>query len=172
MGDAFRTSAGGLPSEAKALLVSENIREGVQIKGGGVDVTGTLPTTGVVGVWGLALGEWYDDYIYGGKTSSYGPTFAGSCLAQIPMDSMTKGEKSKTYTTTVTTAFTGIVQISCTRSFNVSVTSGSLSFSSTSSGDKVSEEHVFNLGDKINISWNNGQRPYGIMLLVMFVRTK
>ena len=164
--------AGGLPSAAKALLVPENIREGVQIKGGGVDVTGTLPTTGVVGVWGLALGEWYDDYIYGGKTSSYGPSFAGSCLAQIPMDSMTKGEKSKTYTTTVTTAFTGIVQISCTRSFNVSVTSGNLSFSSTSSGDKVSGEHVFNLGDKINISWNNGQRPYGIMLLVMFVRTK
>lgn len=34
--------AGGLPAAAKALLVPENIRAGVHIKGGGVDVVGAL----------------------------------------------------------------------------------------------------------------------------------
>lgn len=34
--------AGGLPSAAKALLVPENIRAGVHIKGGGVDVVGAV----------------------------------------------------------------------------------------------------------------------------------
>nr|DAH89206.1 MAG TPA: hypothetical protein [Caudoviricetes sp.] len=168
----YRLPAGGLPSAAKALLTPENIRAGVHIKGGGVDVTGALPTTGVVGVFGLCGGSWYADYVPGGQWSTYGPTFTGSCLAKITAETTADGTRSRTYSTTVTTAFTGVVQISCTRSFNVSVTSGDLSFSSTSSGDKVSAEHVFNLGDKISISWNNGQRPGGIMLLVMFVRTK
>ena len=168
----YRLPAGGLPSAAKSLLTPENIRAGVHIKGGGVDVTGALPTTGVVGVFGLCGGSWYADYVPGGQWSTYGPTFTGSCLAKITAETTADGTRSRTYSTTVTTAFTGVVQISCTRSFNVSVTSGDLSFSSTSSGDKVSAEHVFNLGDKISISWNNGQRPGGIMLLVMFVRTK
>ena len=149
-------------------LIPENIRGGANIFG----VTGVLPAAGVVGIFGLCGGEWYADWSYGGKWSTYGPTFAGSCISQIPAETTPDGTRSRTYSTTVTTAFTGVVQISCSRSFNVSVTSGNLSFSSTSSGDKVSEEHVFNLGDKINISWNNGQRPYGIMLLVMFLRTK
>lgn len=38
----YRLPAGGLPSAAKALLVPENIRSGVHIKGGGLDVTGAL----------------------------------------------------------------------------------------------------------------------------------
>ncbi len=38
----YRLPAGGLPSAAKALLTPENIRAGVHIKGGGVDVTGTI----------------------------------------------------------------------------------------------------------------------------------
>lgn len=38
----YRLPAGGLPSAAKALLTPENIRAGVHIKGGGVDVVGTI----------------------------------------------------------------------------------------------------------------------------------
>ncbi len=37
----YRAPAGGLPSAARALLTPENIRAGVHIKGGGVDVIGT-----------------------------------------------------------------------------------------------------------------------------------
>ena len=39
----YRLPAGGLPSAAKALLIPENIRAGVHIKGGGVDVVGIFP---------------------------------------------------------------------------------------------------------------------------------
>ena len=47
MGEAFRAPGGGLPQEARALLVPENIRTGVHIKGGGLDVRGTyVPTYG------------------------------------------------------------------------------------------------------------------------------
>lgn len=46
MGEKIMVPAGGLPSAAKALLVPENIRAGVHIKGGGVDVVGGLLPTG------------------------------------------------------------------------------------------------------------------------------
>ena len=39
---AFRLPGGGLPAAVKALLTPDNIRAGVHIKGGGVDVVGTL----------------------------------------------------------------------------------------------------------------------------------
>ena len=45
--------AGGLPSTAKALLIPENIRAGVHIQGGGVDVTGNALTA----VAALAVGD-------------------------------------------------------------------------------------------------------------------
>lgn len=38
----YRAPAGGLPSAARALLTPENIRAGVHIKGGGLDVVGTV----------------------------------------------------------------------------------------------------------------------------------
>ncbi|WP_418972616.1 hypothetical protein [Allofournierella sp.] len=44
MGDAFRAPGGGLPGEVRALLIPENIRAGVHIKGGGMDVTGEYIT--------------------------------------------------------------------------------------------------------------------------------
>lgn len=42
MAESLLRPAGGLPAATKALLVPENIREGVHIKGGGVDVVGGL----------------------------------------------------------------------------------------------------------------------------------
>lgn len=45
MGNAFRLPGGGLPKAAKDLLIPENIKSGVHIKGGGVDVTGELAQT-------------------------------------------------------------------------------------------------------------------------------
>lgn len=42
MGEGFRGPGGGLPAAARALLIPENIRAGVHIKGGGVDVVGSL----------------------------------------------------------------------------------------------------------------------------------
>ena len=44
MAKAVLKAAGGLPAAAKALLVPENIRAGVHIKGGGVDVAGEYIT--------------------------------------------------------------------------------------------------------------------------------
>ena len=43
MAEVIRPS-GGLPSAAKALLVPENIKAGIHIKGGGLDVLGTYQT--------------------------------------------------------------------------------------------------------------------------------
>lgn len=55
---------GGLPSAAKALLVPENIRAGVHIKGGGVDVTGavmpyTVPGNKTVGLMCFNRSSWW-----------------------------------------------------------------------------------------------------------------
>ena len=47
----YRLPAGGLPSAAKALLVPENIRSGVHIKGGGVDVTGGIYPSNMAFYW-------------------------------------------------------------------------------------------------------------------------
>lgn len=59
--------AGGLPSAARALLTPENIRAGVHIKGGGVDVTGNVMpyTNNSGGIIGVICGFGGGDYGYG-----------------------------------------------------------------------------------------------------------
>ena len=52
---------GGLPMAAKALLVPQNIREGVHIQGGGVDVVGT-----VKGYYDLGVGTSFDVSAFAG----------------------------------------------------------------------------------------------------------
>lgn len=53
--------AGGLPAAAKALLIPENIRAGVHIKGGGVDVTGGIHPANMAFYW---IGCWYGSDVY------------------------------------------------------------------------------------------------------------
>ena len=49
--------AGGLPAAAKALLIPENIRAGVHIKGGGIDVVGAVDPQTVSGLVFAGYGQ-------------------------------------------------------------------------------------------------------------------
>ena len=80
--------AGGLPAEARALLVPENIRKDIHIKGGGVDITGALQQAYevvAVGYYGVCRrtdssgnnvqsGQWYGwgDTRYGSMVTAGG----------------------------------------------------------------------------------------------------
>ena len=64
MGEAFRGPGGGLPAGARALLTPGNIRKGIHIKGGGVDVVGniipyTIPSNKIIGMLCFAQSGWY-----------------------------------------------------------------------------------------------------------------
>ncbi len=165
---------GGLSAVDRAKLIPGNIRAGVVLfEGTSREVVGSHDGAGVVGVFGLAGGEWYSDYVFGGKWSTYGPTFEGSCISQIPIEITPDGTRNRSYNASVTKAFKGHVQISCSKAFYTKVAkNGTTVLENSSSGSNVSGDQDFEAGDKITISWDNRSRQNGIMLLVMFVRSE
>lgn len=102
MGEAFRWPGGGLPGEARALMIPENIRAGVHIKGGGVDVTGALIGAKAIAAF-TSCGGWLDDwqtavmiracglgYGYIDSKSTYADT-EGSATMTIPIKTTFRG---------------------------------------------------------------------------------
>ena len=73
--------AGGLPSATKKLLIPENIRSGVHIKGGGVDVIGTVEPQEVSGLVFAGYGE--TDNESGQSVAINNGTFLGSPFFRV-----------------------------------------------------------------------------------------
>lgn len=131
----YRLPAGGLPSAAKALLTPENIRAGVHIKGGGVDVTGSYK--GAIFVY---LG------IAGGTNGEYEICTVSSPITTLITPSITHDRNEFWATLTVKESFKGRLQIVDRSGFErMSMTYGSVSITSGTSnvldfvtGDKIS----------------------------------
>ena len=148
-------------------LAAGNIRSGVNIFG----VVGSYAEAGVVGIFGMVAGYWYSDYVFGGAWSTYGPTFNGSCLAEIPIEITPDKTTSRTYNTTVTKAFRGRVQLSSTRPFYFKVSkNGALIIENQSAGSFLSGVCDFNAGDTITFAWDNRLRNAGTLVLAMFIK--
>lgn len=119
----YRLPAGGLPSAAKALLVPENIRAGVHIQGGGIDVVGSYK--GAIFVY---LG------IAGGTNGEYEICTVSSPIATLVTPSTSHDRNEFWATLTVKENFKGRLQIVDRSGFErMTMTYGSVTISSGTS---------------------------------------
>lgn len=162
MGEKIMVPAGGLPSAARALLVPENVRAGVHIKGGGVDVVGAYISCYYLGVgraFDLTILKGYenltvDDFIVEPLVAS-GNGSGNSSADWYENKAYVRCNASSGVTKTYDSS-TG--QLTCKGYVSWSASGGAGSIGASTSGTRESDCRVYLVTEAMHLQTQNEER--------------